>query len=144
MSQTAQLTFPEDSTKPAARLIQFPVQCASRWLLCQRSSCFKYLGNIFQALLSLGHLPIEIKMFKRWSTVKWAFDLMAFEMFSIWEDKEFHIGWAILTPRGDTFQTFMKNMFLLKDILPVFLGKIIALVVDLSAHNQTLLSWWHR
>ena len=61
---------------------------------------------------------------------------MAFEMFSIWEDKEFHIGWAILTPRGDTFQTFMKKMFLLKDILPVFLGKMIALVPDLSVHNQ--------
>ena len=36
--------------------------------------------------------------------------LMAFQMFSIWEDKEFHIGcWAILTPEGDTSKTFMSK-----------------------------------
>ena len=39
--------------------------------------------------------------------------LMAFQMFSIWEDKEFHIGcWAILTPEGDTSKTFMRMVFI--------------------------------
>ena len=83
--------------------------------------------------------------------------LMAFQMFSIWEDKEFHIGClAILTPEGDTSKTFMRRVFIYNisqvednrptsnsnfwDILRWFGGKLIRLMMNLSAHNQTPLS----
>ena len=83
--------------------------------------------------------------------------LMAFQMFSIWEDKEFHIGcWAILTPEGDTSKTFMRMVFIYNisqvednqptsnsnfwEILRWFGGKLIRLMMNLSAHNQTPLS----
>ena len=83
--------------------------------------------------------------------------LMAFQMFSIWEDKEFHIGcWAILTPEGDTSKTFMRMVFIYNisqvednrptsnsnfwDIVRWFGGKLIRLMMNLSAHNQTPLS----